>query len=75
MSKGIVRIEPTHRQAEVLAFVKEYISGQGYPPTLREIGDHLQLRSLNSVSDLLKALIRKGYLARDGIKSRALKIL
>ncbi len=45
----------------------------GYPPTLREIGEHLGIRSTNGVGDHLKALERKGYLVREELKSRALR--
>lgn len=40
------------------------------PPTIREIGEHLGIRSTNGVPDHLKALKRKGYLQQQGSKSR-----
>ncbi|MCB9557286.1 MAG: transcriptional repressor LexA [Deltaproteobacteria bacterium] len=63
----------TPRQQQVLNFITDYIDGHGYPPTLREIGRHLNIRSTNGVSDHLKALERKGHLSRDDLKSRALR--
>ena len=65
--------ELTPRQRQVYDFIVDYIYQQGYPPTLREIGQQLQIRSTNGVNDHLRALERKGYLARDGVKSRALR--
>ncbi len=46
---------------------------RGYPPTLREIGGHMGIRSTNGVNDHLEALTRKGYLVREELKSRALR--
>jgi repressor LexA len=62
----------TDRQLEVLRFIAQEIEDRGYPPTIREIGEALDIRSTNGVNDHLKALERKGYLARDPVKSRAL---
>lgn len=65
----------TDRQAAVLDFITTHISGSGFPPTIREIGDHLGISSTNGVNDHLKALERKGYLLREDAKSRALRPL
>jgi repressor LexA len=65
----------TDRQKEVLEFIQESIAGRGYPPTLREIGERMGIRSTNGVNDHLKALEKKGYLAREDLKSRALRPL
>lgn len=62
----------TDRQLEVLRFIARQIEECGYPPTIREIGEALDIRSTNGVNDHLKALERKGYLTRDPVKSRAL---
>lgn len=62
----------TDRQLEVLRFIARQIEEAGYPPTIREIGEALDIRSTNGVNDHLKALERKGFLTRDPVKSRAL---
>jgi repressor LexA len=62
----------TDRQLEVLRFIARQIEDAGYPPTIREIGEGLDIRSTNGVNDHLKALERKGFLTRDAAKSRAL---
>jgi repressor LexA len=62
----------TPRQRQVLEFIEQCIDTRGYPPTLREIGEHLDIRSTNGVNDHLKALQRKGFLRRGTMKSRAL---
>jgi repressor LexA len=69
------RDELTDRQKEVLEFIQESIAARGYPPTLREIGERMGIRSTNGVNDHLKALEKKGYLAREDLKSRALRPL
>jgi len=63
----------TDRQRAVLDFISHSIEERGYPPTLREIGEHLGIRSTNGVNDHLKALEKKGYLEREDLKSRALR--
>src|SRR5512139_612496 len=62
----------TDRQLEVLRYIARQIEDAGYPPTIREIGLALDIRSTNGVNDHLKALERKGFLTRDPVKSRAL---
>jgi repressor LexA len=63
----------TARQKLVLDFISRSIERRGYPPTLREIGEHMGIRSTNGVNDHLKALEKKGYLEREDLKSRALR--
>jgi repressor LexA len=63
----------TQRQQMVLDFIQQSIHDRGYPPTLREIGARMGIRSTNGVNDHLRALERKGYLTREDMKSRALR--
>ncbi len=63
----------TARQQEVLDWVVRKTDETGYPPTIREIGAALNIKSTNGVSEHLQALVRKGYLVRDADKSRALR--
>src|SRR5258706_9640231 len=63
----------TQRQREILDFISASIVERGYPPTLREIGEHFQIRSTNGVNDHLKALEEKGHLRREDLKSRAMR--
>lgn len=65
----------TERQRAVLDFISDSITQRGYPPTLREIGNHLGIRSTNGVNDHLRALERKGYLTREDMKSRTLRLV
>ncbi|MBN8615681.1 MAG: transcriptional repressor LexA [Deltaproteobacteria bacterium] len=63
----------TDRQRLVLEYICRSIEDCGYPPTLREIGNKLGIRSTNGVNDHLRALERKGYLTREDMKSRTLR--
>jgi len=63
----------TKRQRQVLDFISASIHERGFPPTLREIGEHFGIRSTNGVNDHLKALEKKGYLEREDLKSRAMR--
>lgn len=63
------------RQREVLAFIASFLEQQGYPPTIRDIGAALDIKSTNGVNDHLEALVRKGYLLRDSTRSRGLTLL
>ena len=63
----------TDRQLEVLRFISNEIEERGYPPTIREIGEALDIRSTNGVNDHLKALEKKGFLRREDLKSRAMR--
>jgi repressor LexA len=63
----------TKRQREVLDFINGWIRERGYPPTLREIGNHFGIKSTNGVNDHLKALEKKGAIERAGLKSRAMR--
>ena len=65
----------TNRQKAVLTYISDSIHDRGYPPTLREIGNHLGIRSTNGVNDHLRALERKGYLTREDMKSRTLRLV
>ncbi len=64
--------ELTDRQKEILDFIVSTSEERGYPPTIREIGEQMDIRSTNGVNDHLKALERKGYLTRAEQQSRSL---
>jgi repressor LexA len=63
----------TQRQRDILDFISASIMERGFPPTLREIGEHFHIRSTNGVNDHLKALEKKGHLRREDLKSRAMR--
>jgi len=64
----------TGRQQEIWEYLVEYVDVHGYPPTVREIGDHVGLASPSTVHAHLANLERAGYLRRDPTKPRALEL-
>ena len=60
------------RQRDVLDFISASIEQRGVPPSYREIGDALGIRSTNGVADHVKALVRKGYLQKDDRSRRGI---
>ena len=65
----------TGRQQEIWDYLVEYVDRHGYPPTVREIGEHVGLASPSTVHAHLANLERAGYLRRDPTKPRALELL
>jgi len=67
-------MELTSRQREIFSFIRTFIKERGYPPSVREIGEHFHIYP-RAAFDHLKALEKKGYLKRKGSMSRGLKVL
>ncbi|MBP3036968.1 transcriptional repressor LexA [Arthrobacter sp. zg-ZUI100] len=65
----------TPRQKTVLEMIQRSVSTNGYPPTMREIGDTVGLASLSSVTHQLVQLEKLGYIRRDPKRPRAMEIL
>jgi len=65
----------TDRQLFCLDVIRGSIATRGYPPTLREIGEAMDIASTNGVNDHLRRLVSKKYIARNGLKSRAIVLL
>lgn len=64
----------TFRQFEVLETIAESVEVNGFPPTIREIGDALDIGSTNGVNDHLKALERKRCITRAEMRGRTLRV-
>lgn len=64
----------TERQNETHEFIRTYLRERGKPPTIREIGQALGLRSPNGVHRLLGALEDKGYIRREANIARGLTL-
>ncbi len=65
----------TDRQREILDFISQFLSENGYPPTLREIGKKFQISSTFGVKRHLDALEKKGYLHVESNASRGLSLI
>jgi len=64
----------TKRQKEILDFVEESILRRGYAPTLEEIGQRFELRSMATVHKHLSNLEAKGLIRRKWNHSRAIEM-
>ncbi len=64
----------TPRQREILEYIRRQIRDNGYPPSVREIGEAIGLSSSSTVHGHLARLEEKGYLRRDPDKPRAIEI-
>ena len=64
----------TERQRAILEYLHEYVDEHGYPPTVREIGEAVGLRSPSTVHAHLAQLERAGVLKRDPTKPRAIEL-
>lgn len=62
----------TARQKQILSYIKEKIRTSGYPPSVREIGAAVGLRSSSTVHNHLVQLEEKGFLRKDPTKPRAI---
>jgi len=64
----------TEREQKILSYMKKEIKKKGYPPTVREICNDLNIRSTSTVHKDLENLAEKGYIVKDPSKPRALMI-
>ena len=70
-----MRRPTTERQTQVYEFIRDFMRAHGTPPTLREIGDGLSIRSSNAVFKLLHALETKGLILREPGAARGIRIV
>jgi len=63
------------KQIEVLEFIKKELATKGYPPSVREICEAVNLKSTSTVHGHLEKLEKKGYIRRNPTKPRAIEVL
>ncbi len=63
------------KQREILECIKLEIMNKGYPPTVRELCDAVNLKSTSSIHAHLETLEKNGYIRRDPSKPRAIEIV
>lgn len=63
------------REMQILAYMKEIIKTKGYPPTIREICEALDIKSTSTVHKDIENLVKEGYLKKDPSKPRALMVV
>lgn len=64
----------TDKQKEIFNVIKDSILNKGYPPSVREIGELVGLKSTSSVHAHLNSLEKKGYIRKDPTKPRTIEI-
>lgn len=64
----------TERQKQTLVYIYSCIRYSGYPPTLSQLREELQVVSNQAVIDLLKILENKKYIQKEENSARALKV-
>jgi len=64
----------TAKQQQILDYIKEQILMKGYPPSVRDICEAVNLKSTSSVHSHLEKMEKNGYLRRDPTKPRAIEI-
>ena len=64
----------TGKRQQILEFIGDRVREQGYPPSVREIGEAVGLTSSSTVHAHLAVLQREGYLRRDPTKPRAIEV-
>ena len=63
------------KQSEILEYIKNEILNRGFPPSVREICEAVNLKSTSSVHSHLETLEKNGYIRRDPTKPRTIEIL
>ena len=63
------------REKAILKFIEKQIKVNGYPPSVREIGKAVGLRSTATVHGYINSLSEKGYIKKEQQKGRTLKLL
>ncbi len=61
-------------QQRILQFIESEVASKGYPPSVREIGDAVGLKSTSTVHGHLRRLEARGLLRRDAMKPRAMEL-
>lgn len=65
----------SQRQDAIYRFLEDFAASHGYPPSVREIGDAIGLKSSSTVHAYLRMLERRGLIHRDPTKPRAIDLL
>jgi repressor LexA len=64
----------SERQGKIVQFIKGFTLNNGYPPTIREIGEAVGISSTSVVNYNLNILQKEGYLTRDRTVSRGIRL-
>src|SRR4029079_1721515 len=62
-------------EQRVYHYMIDFLAANTYQPSIRDIARQFHIKSTKTVSDLLHALERKGYIERDESRSRGVRLL
>jgi repressor LexA len=65
----------SQRQQDILDVIKKDLKKKGYPPTVQEIADAIDVKSTFGVRKHIEALEKKGYIKREIGLSRAIRVI
>lgn len=65
----------TQTERRVYEYLIDFLAEHTYQPSIREIGRRFRIKSTKTVSDILQALARKGYIERDPSRSRGVRLV
>ena len=63
------------REKAILKYIEKQVVANGYPPSVREIGKAVDLKSTATVHGYIASLEKKGYIKKESQKGRTLKLL
>jgi repressor LexA len=64
----------SRRQEKMLQYIRHFVDAHQFPPTIREIGEAVDISSTSVVNYNLNALEKKGMIERDRNVSRGLRL-
>lgn len=64
----------TSRQKEALVIIRDFITEHGYPPTLQELAGLMGMRAKSAAHRMVGILVEEGYLEKDPVKARAIRL-
>ena len=73
--KGNLMAELKDREKRVLDFISQQIKQNGYPPTVRDIGAALGIKSTSTVQKSMEILEQEGYIKKQAGKRRAFEVV
>ena len=59
---------------KIYEYIRDCILNRGFSPTVREIGEELGIKSTSTVHYYLKELSEEGYIIKDSMKKRTIKL-
>lgn len=60
--------------AEALRYIVKTVNTRGFPPTFRELGQHVGIESSSTAQKLVQHMVTKGWIAYDPTKPRTIKV-